>query len=141
MREGGVTGTHTSNCAKIDADTCNIHFFRVSSIFLYALRCVNTFFIANAMCHTHQEIVPDELMEIYLSIMEQGRAQSSDGELQYHCAFSLPAVVRTLGQTHWQIVKPIFELLAVDQNVSCCNLLALWVPHTSPYLVISVGPY
>eukprot|EP00731_Ephydatia_muelleri_P027013 Em0018g1113a len=64
----------------------------------------------------HQEIVPDELMEIYLSIMEQGRAQSSDGELQYHCAFSLPAVVRTLGQTHWQIVKPIFELLAVDQN-------------------------
>ena len=74
---------------------------------------------ATPTCHIHQEIVPDELMEIYLSIMEQGRAQSADGELQYQCAFSLPAVVRTLGRTHWKIVKPIFDLLAVDQNVSC----------------------
>ena len=65
----------------------------------------------------NQEIVPDELMEIYLSIMEQGRSQSADGELQYHCAFSLPAVVRTLGKPHWQLIKPIFNLLAVDQNV------------------------
>ncbi len=64
-----------------------------------------------------QEVVPDELMESYLSMTEQLKAQVVDTDLPYYCAYSLPGVALTLGQEHWEIVRPTFALLAADMQV------------------------
>jgi serine/threonine-protein phosphatase 4 regulatory subunit 1 len=64
-----------------------------------------------------QEIVPDELMEIYLSMNETAKAQNVDTDLPYYCAYSLPGVALTLGKGHWPMLKPTFDVLAADMHV------------------------
>ena len=64
-----------------------------------------------------QEVVPDELMESYLSMTEQVKAQVVDTDLPYYCAYSLPGVALTLGHEYWDIVRPTFSLLASDMQV------------------------
>ena len=64
-----------------------------------------------------QEIVPDELMEIYLSMNETAKAQNVDTDLPYYCAYSLPGVALTLGKGHWPMIKPTFDVLAADMHV------------------------
>ncbi len=68
-----------------------------------------------------QEVVPDELMESYLSMTEQVKAQVVDTDLPYYCAYSLPGVALTLGHEHWDIVRPTFTLLAADMQVCVCG--------------------
>ncbi len=73
-----------------------------------------------------QEVVPDELMESYLSMTEQVKAQVVDTDLPYYCAYSLAGVALTLGQEYWDIVRPTFSLLASDMQVPThCTLLVL----------------
>ena len=64
-----------------------------------------------------QEVVPDELIELYISMTDQLRAQLVDSDLPFHCAYSLPAVALTLGRDHWQVLKSTFTLLATDMQV------------------------
>ena len=64
-----------------------------------------------------QEIVPDELMEIYLSMNEKAMAQNVDTDLPYYCAYSLPGVALTLGKGHWPMLRPVFDILAADRHV------------------------
>ena len=66
----------------------------------------------------HQEIIPDELMEVYLSMTDHTKAQTVDSELPFYCAYSLPAVAITLGAEHWEVLRPTFHLLAGDMQVS-----------------------
>ena len=65
-----------------------------------------------------QAIVPEELMEMYLSMIDPLKSQSIDAELPFYCAFSFPAVLQTLGSDNWSLLKPTFEALACDMQVS-----------------------
>ena len=64
-----------------------------------------------------QEVVPDELMELFLSMTDGSKAQSVDIDLPFYCAYSLPGVVLTLGPSHWPLLRPTFDLLASDMQV------------------------
>ena len=64
-----------------------------------------------------QEIVPDELMDLYLSMTDPTKAQTIDSDLPYYCAFSLPGVLLTLGKENWSILKPTFDALCADMQV------------------------
>ena len=72
-----------------------------------------------------QEVVPDELMEIYLSMNETARAQTVDTDLPFYCAFSLPGVALTIGKEHWPLLRPTFQTLSGDTQVSRDSFL--WV--------------
>lgn len=69
--------------------------------------------------------MPDELMEIYLSMNETAKAQNVDTDLPYYCVYSLPGVALTLGKGHWPMLKPTFDILAADMHVS----VLLVLPH------------
>jgi serine/threonine-protein phosphatase 4 regulatory subunit 1 len=53
--------------------------------------------------HT-QEIVPPVLIDHFVS-MASPMARAVDSEISHHCAFSLPAVVLTLGRENWPLLK------------------------------------
>lgn len=84
------------------------------------------------MSDCQQEVVPDELLESYLSMTEQIKAQVVDTDLPYYCAYSLPGVALTLGQEHWPLLKPTFSMLASDMQVPtlCCYSLLSWCVHS-----------
>jgi serine/threonine-protein phosphatase 4 regulatory subunit 1 len=64
-----------------------------------------------------QDVVPQELIDIYLSMTDPTKAQSVDLDLPLYCAFSFPAVLQTLGPDHWQLLKPTFMILSRDVQV------------------------
>lgn len=43
-------------------------------------------------------------------------AQSTDNEMAYHCAYSLPAVALTLGSKNWHLLKDTVEVLAANMQ-------------------------
>lgn len=52
------------------------------------------------------EIVPRILVDHFVSMAEQQNASNDVGpDLDYHCAFSFPAVVLTLGKENWHRLK------------------------------------
>ena len=61
--------------------------------------------------------MPDELIEMYLSMVDPQKAQSIDSDLPFYCAYSFPAVLQTLGHTRWPLLKPMFEKLSGDLMV------------------------
>jgi len=48
---------------------------------------------------------------------EPSKAQTIDGELPRHCAYTLPGVVLALGAEHWSLLKDTYELLSTDMQV------------------------
>ena len=73
-----------------------------------------------------KNIVPTALLEHYISMTEPSKAQTIDGELSRHCAFTLPGVVLALGRENWNCLKDIYNLLSSDmQVIQCVNKLAL----------------
>merc|ERR1711962_946394 len=49
----------------------------------------------------NRKIVPPSLLEHYVSMTEPSKAQTIDGELPRHCAFTLPGVALALGRNNW----------------------------------------
>lgn len=43
-------------------------------------------------------------------------AQTTDTDMAYHCAYSLPAVALTLGSRNWHLLKNTVESLAADMQ-------------------------
>jgi hypothetical protein len=64
-----------------------------------------------------QEIVPDELMDLYLSMTDSSKSQTVDSDLPYYCAFCLPGVVLTLGAKNWPLLRITFLTLSGDMQV------------------------
>ena len=64
----------------------------------------------------HQDIIPNELLEHYLSMTNPINYQTVDQDLTHHCAYALPAVALTLGRKHWPCLKETYELLALDMQ-------------------------
>ena len=66
---------------------------------------------------------PQVLIEYYVSMCQQ-QNQSPDNEVPYHCAFNFPAVLHTLGASHWPKLKPLHEMLAKDPRWKVRRTLA-----------------
>uniref|UniRef100_A0A8C8M552 WW-binding domain-containing protein n=1 Tax=Oncorhynchus tshawytscha TaxID=74940 RepID=A0A8C8M552_ONCTS len=61
-----------------------------------------------------ENVIPQQLLDQYLSMTDPARAQTVDTEIAKHCAFSLPGVALTLGQQNWHCLKDTYETLATD---------------------------
>uniref|UniRef100_A0A672RME5 Serine/threonine-protein phosphatase 4 regulatory subunit 1-like n=1 Tax=Sinocyclocheilus grahami TaxID=75366 RepID=A0A672RME5_SINGR len=59
-------------------------------------------------------VIPQQLLDQYLSMTDPARAQTVDTEIAKHCAFSLPGVALTLGRQNWHCLKDTYETLATD---------------------------
>ncbi|XP_041747895.1 serine/threonine-protein phosphatase 4 regulatory subunit 1 isoform X3 [Coregonus clupeaformis] len=62
----------------------------------------------------NQNVIPQQLLEQYLSMTDPAQAQTVDTEIAKHCAFSLPGVALTLGRQNWHCLKDTYETLATD---------------------------
>merc|ERR1719266_2921757 len=52
---------------------------------------------------TKQSIVPQLLVDHFVSMTDPSRAQTVDSDIAHHCAFSLPAVALTIGRSNWPL--------------------------------------
>merc|ERR1719216_807180 len=73
---------------------------------------------------TLQSIVPQLLVDHFVSMTDPSRAQTVDSEIAHHCAFSLPAVALTLGRNNWPLLKETYDVLASDMQWKVRRTLA-----------------
>ncbi|XP_030069264.1 serine/threonine-protein phosphatase 4 regulatory subunit 1 isoform X1 [Microcaecilia unicolor] len=71
-----------------------------------------------------QDVVPQTLLDQYLSMTDPSRAQTVDTEIAKHCAYSLPGVALTLGRQNWHCLKDTYETLASDMQWKVRRTLA-----------------
>ncbi|KAF4521346.1 hypothetical protein B566_EDAN006934, partial [Ephemera danica] len=69
----------------------------------------------DAAMDLNQGIVPPVLISHFVS-MATPTARTVDSEISHHCAFSLPAVVLTLGRENWPLLKKTYQNLAGDMQ-------------------------
>lgn len=60
--------------------------------------------------------MPQELVELFVSMTNPPHAHMTDIEIALHCAFSLPAVALTLGRENWGFLRGTYERLAADMQ-------------------------
>merc|ERR1719382_494456 len=85
---------------------------------------------------TEQSIVPQLLIDHYVSMIDPSRAQTVDNDIARHCAFSLPAVALTLGRANWPLLKETYESLANDMQWKVRRTLA----NSIHELAVILGP-
>ncbi|KAK2154349.1 hypothetical protein LSH36_270g03036 [Paralvinella palmiformis] len=73
---------------------------------------------------TDQDVIPQMLLNHYLSMVDPSRAQTVDSEIARHCAYSFPAVAYTLGRKYWPCLKELYEKLAHDMQLKVRRTLA-----------------
>lgn len=61
-----------------------------------------------------QDIIPQRLLDDFLSMTDPSRKQTVDSEIAKHCAYSLPGVAYTLGPKNWHCLKDVYQKLATD---------------------------
>ncbi|XP_036177388.1 serine/threonine-protein phosphatase 4 regulatory subunit 1-like isoform X6 [Myotis myotis] len=61
-----------------------------------------------------QDIIPQPLLDEYVSMTDPARAQTVDSDIAKHCAYSLPGVALTLGRQNWHCLKDTYATLASD---------------------------
>lgn len=61
-----------------------------------------------------QDIIPQPLLDEYVSMTDPARAQTVDTDIAKHCAYSLPGVALTLGRQNWHCLKDTYATLASD---------------------------
>lgn len=71
-----------------------------------------------------QDVVPQDLLDQYLSMTDPSRAQTVDTEIAKHCAYSLPGVALTLGRQNWHCLRETYETLASDMQWKVRRTLA-----------------
>ncbi|XP_033119730.1 serine/threonine-protein phosphatase 4 regulatory subunit 1-like [Anneissia japonica] len=71
-----------------------------------------------------QHVIPCELLEQYLNMIEPSKSQTVDTEIAKHCAFSLPGVSLTLGRRNWKCLKEVYDTLASDMQWKVRRTLA-----------------
>ncbi|KAL5021325.1 hypothetical protein ScPMuIL_000480 [Solemya velum] len=81
-------------------------------------------FIDDTQLAQQQDIVPQNLLENYLGMVDPARAQTVDSEITKHCAFNIPAVALTLGRRNWHCIKSLYETLASDMQWKVRKTLA-----------------
>ncbi|XP_075441482.1 serine/threonine-protein phosphatase 4 regulatory subunit 1 isoform X1 [Ascaphus truei] len=71
-----------------------------------------------------QDVVPQALLDQYLSMTDPSRAQTVDTEIAKHCAYSIPGVALTLGRENWHCLRDTYETLAADMQWKVRRTLA-----------------
>ncbi|KAG8233834.1 hypothetical protein J437_LFUL006857 [Ladona fulva] len=61
-----------------------------------------------------QDIVPQSLIDLFVSMSAPSQYYEDETELAHHCAFNLPAVALTLGRENWHLLSSAYEDLAAD---------------------------
>ena len=61
--------------------------------------------------------MPQQLLELYCSMIDPAKVQTVDPEITRHCAFNLPAVAFTLGRHNWPCISELYETMAADMQV------------------------
>jgi hypothetical protein len=72
----------------------------------------------------NQTVVPQNLMDYYLQMTDPYYVETVDAEITRHCAYSLPAVVCTLGKEHWPLLRDLYGTLASDMQWKVRRTLA-----------------
>ncbi|XP_011059766.1 PREDICTED: serine/threonine-protein phosphatase 4 regulatory subunit 1-like isoform X2 [Acromyrmex echinatior] len=62
--------------------------------------------------HNKQEIVPQELINYYVSMANPNKCVFMSADIPHYCAFSFPAVVLTLGKENWHYLKKAYQSLS-----------------------------
>ncbi|KAG5323239.1 PP4R1 phosphatase, partial [Acromyrmex heyeri] len=62
--------------------------------------------------HNKQEIVPQELINYYVSMANPNKCVFMNADIPHYCAFSFPAVVLTLGKENWHYLKKAYQSLS-----------------------------
>jgi len=73
---------------------------------------------------TKQSIVPQLLVDHFVSMTDPSRAQTVDSDIAHHCAFSLPAVALTIGRSNWPLLFNTYDILASDMQWKVRRTLA-----------------
>ena len=79
--------------------------------------------ISNQCLH-QQKLVPPALLEHYISMTEPSKAQTIDGDLPRHCAYTLPGVVLALGSENWSLLRDTYVHLSTDMQWKVRRTLA-----------------
>lgn len=59
-----------------------------------------------------QNVVPQNLLEEYLLMIDPRRADTEEKDITRHCAFAMPAVALTLGRDNWHVLRNTYLQLA-----------------------------
>ena len=78
--------------------------------------CLQDLALPRGPPQTKQSIVPQLLIDHYVSMIDPSRAQTVDNDIARHCAFSIPAVALTLGRANWPLIRETYETLANDMQ-------------------------
>lgn len=84
----------------------------------------------------YQDIIPQALLDNFLSMVEPSRAQTVESDISRHCAYNLPAVALTMGRQHWPLILPTYNALANDMQWKVRRTLAFSLHE----LAAIVGP-
>ncbi|XP_030068540.1 serine/threonine-protein phosphatase 4 regulatory subunit 1 isoform X2 [Microcaecilia unicolor] len=84
----------------------------------------STNFVLDNRKSKFQNIIPQPLLDQYLSMTDPARAQTVDTEIAKHCAYSLPGVALTLGRQNWHCLRDTYETLASDEQWKVRRTLA-----------------
>ncbi|XP_012625909.1 serine/threonine-protein phosphatase 4 regulatory subunit 1-like isoform X1 [Microcebus murinus] len=81
-----------------------------------------------------QDIIPQPLLDQYVSMTDPARAQTVDTDIAKHCAYSLPGVALTLGRQNWHCLKDTYETLASDVQWTVRRTLAFSIHELAAIL-------
>lgn len=73
---------------------------------------------------TTDHIVPPVLIAYFMAMTDGELAGSTDSDMAYHCAFSLPAVALTLGRANWHVLAKTCDALAANMQYKVRRTLA-----------------
>lgn len=94
----------------------SVIFFCIFCLLLFSVY----FFVDNHDSQKEQDdpnqVVPQFLIDHFISMTDPNFAQNTDNDLPYHCAYSLPAVALTLGSKNWNLIKNAVESLATNMQ-------------------------
>uniref|UniRef100_A0A8B9LGG3 WW-binding domain-containing protein n=1 Tax=Astyanax mexicanus TaxID=7994 RepID=A0A8B9LGG3_ASTMX len=88
--------------------------FSLSTFFVRYIKLLHSSESLSFFSSLLQNVIPQQLLDQYLSMTDPARAQTVDTEIAKHCAFSLPGVALTLGRQNWHCLKDTYETLATD---------------------------
>lgn len=71
-----------------------------------------------------QEIVPQELINYYVSMTDPEQCVDMGAEIPHHCAFSFPAVALALGAENWHYLKKAYQSLSSAKHWKVRHTLA-----------------
>jgi len=87
------------------------------------------------MISSQKDIIPQALLDQFLSMVEPSRAQAIENDIARHCAFNFPAVAFTVGRQHWALMKPAYVALSNDMQVATVGFSILTSSLHLPCLV------